>query len=70
MSMYYVVNLRETQRTSKSNVNDIGQAFYEKSSKRVWEIAIVTRVSPGRDSDSETNSDNYEDEYNPKASRK
>ena len=53
--MYYVVNLRETQRTSKLNinslkvnVNDAVLVFYEKVSKLFWRIAIVTRVLPSR----------------------
>ena len=56
MNMYYVANLRETQRTSKLNtnslkinVNDIVLVFYEKLPKHFWSIAIVTRVSPSRD---------------------
>ena len=54
--MYYVANLRETQRTSKLNtnslkinVNDTVLVFYEKLPKHFWSIAIVTRVSPSRD---------------------
>ena len=54
----YVVNLRETQRTSKLNknslkinVNDIVLDFYEKVPRNVWRIAIVTRVLPRRDSE-------------------
>ena len=50
------MNLRETQRTSKLNmdslkinVNDILLDFYEKMPRRVWMIAIVTRVLPSRD---------------------
>ena len=53
----YVVNLRETQRTSKLNinslkinVNDIALVFYEKVPKHFWRIALVTRVLPSRDS--------------------
>ena len=56
--MYYVVNLRETQRTSnlninivKINVNDTVLVFSEKMPKHFWKIAIVTRVSPSRDSE-------------------
>ena len=52
------VNLRETQRTSKLNinflrinVNDIVLAFYEKVPRRFWRIAIVTRVLSSRDSE-------------------
>ena len=58
MNMYYVVNLRETQKTSKwnvnslkINVNDIVLVFYEKVPKRFWKIAIVTRALPSRDSE-------------------
>ena len=56
--MYHVVNLRETQRTSKLNinslkinVNDIVLVFYEKVPKHFWRIAIVMRVLPSRDSE-------------------
>ena len=58
MNMYYVVNLRETQQTSKLNVNslkinvnDIVLVFYEKMPKHFWRIVIVTRVLPSRDSE-------------------
>ena len=51
------MNLRETQRTSKLNinslkinVNDIVLAFYEKVPRHFWRIAIVTRLLPSRDS--------------------
>ena len=54
----YVVNLRETQRTSKLNidsleinVNDIVLVIYEKVPRHFWRIAIVTRVLPSRDSE-------------------
>ena len=54
----HIVNLRETQRTSKLNinflrinVNDIVLAFYEKVPRRFWRIAIVTPVLPSRDSE-------------------
>ena len=54
----YVVNLRETQRTSKLNinslkinVNDIVLVFYEKVSRHFWRIVIVTQVLPSRDSE-------------------
>ena len=54
----YVVNLYETQRTSKLNinplkinVNDIVLVFYEKVPRHFWRIAIVTRVLPSRDSE-------------------
>ena len=51
----YVVNFRETQRTSKLNinslkvhVNDIVLFIYEKVPRHFWRIAIVTRVIPSR----------------------
>ena len=51
------MNLRETQRTSKLNIdslkinaNDIVLVFYEKVLRHFWMIAIVTRVLPNRDS--------------------
>ena len=54
--MYYVVNLRETQQTSKVNiniliinVNDVVIVCYEKVRKHFCSIAIVTRVLPSRD---------------------
>ena len=54
----YVVNLCETQRTSKLNinslkinVNDIELIFYEKVPRHFWRIAIVTRVLPSRNSE-------------------
>ena len=54
----YVVNLRETQRTSKLNinplkinVNDIVLVIYGKLPKHFWRIAMVTRVLPNRDSE-------------------
>ena len=54
----YVVNLRETQRTSKLNinslkinVNDIVLIFYKKVPTHFWRIAIVTRVLPSRNSE-------------------
>ena len=53
-----VVNLRETQRTSKLyikslkvNVNDIVLAFYEKVPRHFSRIAKVTPVLPSRDSE-------------------
>ena len=56
MNMYYIVNLPETQRTSKLNksslninINDIVLVFYEKVPKHFWRTAIVTRVLPSRD---------------------
>ena len=52
------MNLRETQRTSKLNidslkinVNDIVLVFYEKVLRHFWRIAIVMRVLPSRDSE-------------------
>ena len=52
------MNLRETQRTSKLNidslkinVNDVVLDFYEKVPRYFWRIAIVTRVLPSRDSE-------------------
>ena len=52
------MNLRETQRTSKLNidslkinVNDIVLIFYEKVPRQFWRIATVTRVLPSRDSE-------------------
>ena len=54
----YVVNLRETQRTSKLNinslkinVNDIVLIFYEKVPRHFQRIVIVTPVLPSRDSE-------------------
>ena len=51
------MNLRETQRTSKLNidslkinVNDIVLVFYEKVLRDFWRIAIVIRVLPRRNS--------------------
>ena len=56
--MYYIVNLRETQRTSKLNinsvkinVNDIVLVFKEKVRKHFWRIAVVTRILPSRNSE-------------------
>ena len=49
----YVVNLRQTERTSKLNVNspkinvnDIVLLYDEKVSMYFWRIAIVTEVLP------------------------
>ena len=54
----YVVNLRETQRTSKLNINSLKiningiiLVFYEKVLNRFWRIVIVTRELPSRDSE-------------------
>ena len=53
-----LVNLRETQRTSKLNinsyrinVNDIVLVYDEMVSRHAWRIAIVTGVLPIRDSE-------------------
>ena len=50
------MNLRETQRTSKLNIdslklniNDIVLVFYEKMPRHFWRITIVTRVLPSRE---------------------
>ena len=54
-NMLYVVNLLETQRTSKLSINSRIKfnntllLFYEKVPKHSWRIAIVTRVLPSRD---------------------
>ena len=52
------MNLREAQRTPKlnidslkSNVNGIALVFYEKVSRHIWRIAIVTPVLLSRDSE-------------------
>ena len=52
------MNLLETQRTSKLNVNslkinvnDIVLVFYEKVPRHFWRISIVTRALPSRDSE-------------------
>ena len=55
----YVLNLRDTQRTSKLNINSIKinvsnivLVIYEKLPRHFWRIAIVTRVlTPSRDSE-------------------
>ena len=54
----YVVNLLETQRTLKLNINslkinvtDVVLVFYEKVTRSFWRIAKVTRVVPSRDSE-------------------
>ena len=53
-----MVNLRETQRASKLNinslkinVNNIVLVVYEKVPRHFWRIPIVTRVLPSRDSE-------------------
>ena len=73
--MYYVVNLRESQRTSKLNinslkihVNDIVLVFYEKV--HFWRIGIVTPVLPTRGTEIGSNSENCKDQYNPQTSHK
>ena len=50
------MNLRETQRISKSNkdslkinANDIVLVFHEKVPRHFTRIAIITRVLPSRD---------------------
>ena len=52
------MNLRDTQRTSKLNVdslkiniNDIVLVFYEKVLRQFWKISIITQVLPSRDSE-------------------
>ena len=52
------MNLRETKRTSKLNIDslkinvyDIVRVFYEKMPRHFWRIAIVTRVLPNKDSE-------------------
>ena len=54
--MNNVVNLRETQRTSKSNinsqkinVNDTALVYDKLVPRHFWRIAIVTGVLPSRD---------------------
>ena len=54
----YVLNLRETKRTSKLdinslkvNVNDTVLVIYEKVLRHFWRIGIVMRVVPSRDSE-------------------
>ena len=59
MNIYYVINLRETQRTSKLlninslkiYINDIVLVIYEKVPKHFWRIAILTLVLPSKDSE-------------------
>ena len=58
MNMYYIVNLRETQRTSKLNINSVKinvngivLVFKEKVRKHFWRIAVVTRILPSRNSE-------------------
>ena len=52
------MNLRDTQRTSKLDVNSLKinvhdnvLVFYEKVPRHSWRIAIVTRALPSRDSE-------------------
>ena len=52
------MNLRETQQTSKLNIDslkvniiDVVLVFYEKVPRHFWKISIVTRVLPSRDSE-------------------
>ena len=49
--MNNVVNLRETQRTSKSNVNDIVLVYDEMVPRHFWRITTATGVLPSRDSE-------------------
>ena len=56
--MNNVENLRETQQTSKlninsqkTNVNDIVLVYDEVVPRNVWRIAIVTGVLPSKDSE-------------------
>ena len=53
-----VINLRETQRTLKLDINtpkiyanDIVLVYDEKMPRHIWRIAIVTGVLPSRDSE-------------------
>ena len=74
----YVINLRETQPTSKLNINsleinanDIVLIYVEKVPRHFWRIAIVTRVLPSRHSEfKKSNSKNRKDQYNHKIFRK
>ena len=57
-NVVYVVNLRETQRTlklninsSKNNVNDIMLVYDEKVPRHFWIIAVVAVVLTSRDSE-------------------
>ena len=52
------MNLRETQRTSKLNVNylkinvnDIVLVFYERVPRHFWRISIAMRALPSKDSE-------------------
>ena len=52
------MNLHETQRTSKVNIDslkiniiDIVLVYYEKVPKHFWKMSIVTRVLPSRNSE-------------------
>ena len=52
------MNLRETQRKSKLNIDflkinvkDVVLVFYEKAPRHFWRIVILTRVLPRRDSE-------------------
>ena len=72
------MDLRETQRASKLNidslkiyVNDIVLFFfYEKVPRHFWRIAIATRVLPRRDSEIRGATLRIADQYNPQKSRK
>ena len=51
----YVVNLCETQRTSKLNINSqknyVALVYDEKIPRHFWRIVIVTGILPSRDSE-------------------
>ena len=71
------MNLRETQQTSKLNVNslkinvnDIVLVFYEKVPRHFWRISRVTRALSSRDSNNRSNSESCKDQYNPQTSFK
>ena len=55
----YVLNLRETQRALKFNINSQKLCYDEKVPRQFWRIATVTGVLPSRDSDTKrSNSEN------------
>ena len=55
----YVLNLRETQRALKFNINSQKLCYDEKVPRNFWRIATVTGVLPSRDSDTKSsNSEN------------
>ena len=45
------MNLRETQRTSKVNIDSLQINIIEKVPRHFWKISIATRVLPSRDSE-------------------